>query len=77
MKEFFNLKCDYQDMSPVIIPSGYTKDYIDGKVTCKKHLIQSGALQFAACYSNFQIEIELTCCYLVLLIHCRSLKRVS
>jgi hypothetical protein len=36
MKEFFNLKCDYQDMSPVIIPSGYTKDYIDGKVSWRK-----------------------------------------
>ena len=33
MKEFFKLQCNYEDMSPVIIPSGYTKDYIDGKIS--------------------------------------------
>lgn len=34
MREHFNLNhIDYQDMSPVIIPRGYTKDYIDGKIS--------------------------------------------
>ncbi len=34
MRETFNLDhIDYGDMSPVIIPRGYTKDYIEGKIT--------------------------------------------
>jgi BioD-like phosphotransacetylase family protein len=34
MKEFFNLDhLSYTNMSPVIIPKGYTAKYIDGKVT--------------------------------------------
>jgi hypothetical protein len=76
MKEFFNLKCDYQDMSPVIIPSGYTKDYIDGKVICNKAYYctqQSGALQIFACSAY----IKLTLCCMMLMLVCRSLKRVS
>lgn len=30
-KEAFNLNCAYEDMSPVIIPKGFTKEYLDGK----------------------------------------------
>ena len=34
IRELFNLEnIDYQHMSPVLIPPGYTKDYIDGKFT--------------------------------------------
>ena len=33
MKERFNLSCRYEDMSPVLIPSGYTKDFIHGRVS--------------------------------------------
>ena len=33
MKEFFSLgHIEYADMSPVIIPQGYTRDYIDGRI---------------------------------------------
>jgi dethiobiotin synthetase len=33
MKEHFNLShLDYEHMSPVIIPQGYTKEYINGKI---------------------------------------------
>ena len=32
-KEFFGLKCGYEHMSPVVIPSGYTKKFIDGEIT--------------------------------------------
>ena len=32
-KEFFNLQCSYEHMSPVVIPRGYTKQYIDGEIT--------------------------------------------
>lgn len=31
-KEHFQLPGDYQDMSPVLFPSGFTRDFIDGKV---------------------------------------------
>ena len=34
MKEQFHLDhIDYTDMSPVIIPSGYTKKYLDGEIS--------------------------------------------
>ena len=34
IREHFNLDhIDYQYLSPVIIPRGYTKDYIDGKIS--------------------------------------------
>jgi dethiobiotin synthetase len=39
MKEQFNLHhLDYEHMSPVIIPSGYTKKYIDGDIDYKEQL---------------------------------------
>jgi dethiobiotin synthetase len=39
MKEHFKLHhCDYRHMSPVLIPDGYTKDYIDGKISNKDQL---------------------------------------
>lgn len=34
-KERFKLPSDWQDMSPVIVPGGFTRDYLDGKVTEK------------------------------------------
>ena len=45
MKEFFHLdNVSYKHMSPVIIPKGYTSDYIDGKVKNDK---QVDAIQHA------------------------------
>lgn len=33
MREHFDLNhIDYQDMSPVIVPRGYTRDFVDGKI---------------------------------------------
>lgn len=32
-KQHFNLKTAWTDMSPVIIPSGFTRDYLDNKIT--------------------------------------------
>jgi phosphate acetyltransferase len=33
-KEYFGLeKCDAADMSPVVIPRGYTRRYLDGEIT--------------------------------------------
>jgi dethiobiotin synthetase len=41
MREHFHLDhLDYQYMSPVIIPRGYTKDYIDGKIEHSDQLNQ-------------------------------------
>lgn len=31
-KEYFSLSSNYEDMSPVIFPSGFTRDFLDGKV---------------------------------------------
>ncbi len=31
-KDYFHLKANYEDMSPVILPSGFTRDYLDGKI---------------------------------------------
>lgn len=31
-KEYFNLQSDYTDMSPVILPSGFTRDFLDHKI---------------------------------------------
>lgn len=32
-KKYFHLTNSYHDMSPVILPSGFTREYLDGKVT--------------------------------------------
>jgi len=39
MKEFFDLSCDYENMSPIIIPQGYTKKYIDGTITQDQQIL--------------------------------------
>jgi hypothetical protein len=37
--EIFQLKkCDYADMSPVVIPSGYTRSFLDGEITVQSQL---------------------------------------
>ena len=30
-KEHFNLKASYEDMSPVLLPQGFTRDFLDGE----------------------------------------------
>ena len=32
-KEYFHLPSEYSDMSPVIFPQGFTRNFIDGKVS--------------------------------------------
>ena len=33
-KEYFGLdSCEYRDMSPVVLPPGYTKDFLDGRIS--------------------------------------------
>ena len=36
MKEHFNLEDPYENMSPVLIPQGFTKDFIDEKIFSSK-----------------------------------------
>ena len=33
IKEYFGLPHDLESMSPVVVVPGYTRDYIDGKIT--------------------------------------------
>lgn len=43
LKEQFHLDhIDYRHMSPVIIPRGYTKKYIEGKISYEEQLEQIG-----------------------------------
>jgi hypothetical protein len=35
---FYMIACSYQYMSPVIIPAGYTKRYVDGKISFDQQL---------------------------------------
>ncbi|TMW59233.1 hypothetical protein Poli38472_007378 [Pythium oligandrum] len=38
-KEIFHLtECQYADMSPVVIPPGYTRQFLDGKITLEDQL---------------------------------------
>jgi hypothetical protein len=36
MRDYFGLEDDYADMSPMVLPSGYTKDFIDGKIKASR-----------------------------------------
>jgi len=50
MREHFNLDhIDYEHMSPVIIPRGYTKLYIEGKIT---HQDQVSIIRCVGVYPN-------------------------
>lgn len=58
IREHFQLQhIDYHDMSPVLIPSGYTKDYIDGKIS---HDSQLEAITNA--YDNVAAKNEVVLC---------------
>uniref|UniRef100_K3W676 Uncharacterized protein n=1 Tax=Globisporangium ultimum (strain ATCC 200006 / CBS 805.95 / DAOM BR144) TaxID=431595 RepID=K3W676_GLOUD len=40
-KEIFHLsRCQYADMSPVVIPPGYTREFLDGRITLESQLIK-------------------------------------
>ncbi|OQS06741.1 hypothetical protein THRCLA_01237 [Thraustotheca clavata] len=52
-KEHFNLVHEYRDMSPVIFPDGFTRDFIDGKVTAQS---LKDAIKLAA--KNLQTESD-------------------
>lgn len=55
-KEHFHLPAHYQDMSPVIVPRGFTRDFLDGKISSeilKKKITTS----FSEIYSNNEFTI--------------------
>lgn len=35
-KEHFNLQAAYEDMSPVLLPQGFTREYLDGEIDAQK-----------------------------------------
>lgn len=39
-KDYFQLKHEYKDMSPVLFPSGFTRDYLDHKVNNKDLILK-------------------------------------
>lgn len=55
-KEYFHLPAHYSDMSPVIFPRGFTRDYLDGKVSesaLKEKVVQ--AFQKISEHNDFTI----------------------
>jgi hypothetical protein len=50
-KKHFNLSADWNDMSPVIIPNGFTRDYLDQKVN-EEHLEKSIISSFNKIYNE-------------------------
>lgn len=38
MRDYFGLQDDYADMSPLVLPPGYTKNFIDGNITVSAFL---------------------------------------
>jgi len=50
-KEHFKLKSDWKDMSPVIVPAGFTRDFIDHKVDASK-LIENIETSFKKIYQE-------------------------
>lgn len=49
-KEYFNLRSNYADMSPVILPQGFTRDYLDHKIdgAALEQLIQEAFLRISS-----------------------------
>lgn len=41
MHDYFGLEDNYADMSPMVLPSGYTKDFIDGKIKASRGLLHA------------------------------------
>jgi dethiobiotin synthase len=57
-KEWFGLSDAYADMSPVIIPSGFTRSYLDGEVSCDTLLerIDAGFERLASIHDFVLVE---------------------
>jgi len=49
-KNYFKLDLNYEDMSPVILPAGFTRDFLDGKIdsTHLQNSIQKGFKQVSS-----------------------------
>lgn len=54
-KMYFNMTSDWKDMSPVIIPSGFTRRYLDGEM-CENHMLE----RIIASYSRIASEHDYT-----------------
>jgi len=58
VKEHFGLDSSYQEMSPVLLPQGFTRNYLDGKVDSKalKHRIETSFQSIAAKHDFTLVE---------------------
>ena len=55
-RSYFQMQDPYEEMSPVLFPRGFTRDYLDGKVS-KQELVQKIARSFAAITSRYPITV--------------------
>lgn len=55
-KNYFDLKTSWHDMSPVIIPAGFTRDYLDKKID-EKHLKNEIKKSFEKVESDYAFTI--------------------
>jgi dethiobiotin synthetase len=57
-KEHFGLIHDYKDMSPVIFPDGFTRDFVDGKVTSKQLRAAIQSAHKNLCHASDFVVVE-------------------
>ena len=57
-KSHFELKDSYEEMSPVLFPRGFTRDYLDGKVDHKDLVEKIGASYAAIAKRNEAFVVE-------------------
>ena len=55
-KKYFDLSSEWNDISPVIIPTGFTRDYLDGKM-CEKSLLKEITAAFQKVQQNHAYTI--------------------
>lgn len=54
--EYFHLSARYEDMSPTIIPQGFTRDFLDGKIdTCKMQECIVSAFQRVSQHNRYTV----------------------
>ncbi len=54
-REHFDLKAAYEDMSPVLLPQGFTRDFLDGQIDA-----QTLGLRIQTAFANIQRENSFT-----------------
>ncbi|MCB1136859.1 MAG: AAA family ATPase, partial [Chlamydiia bacterium] len=57
-KDHFQLTCEYEDMSPVMVPAGFTRRFIDGEVTVEELRIKIKSAFERVCSSHSYTIVE-------------------